>query len=350
MKEAKETKKKGKVGKVILWILLGLLILLVILTIWNQICTASEKRKVEALNYGNSTINIDGHNLNLEIVGDMNEKTIILLPGLGTPSPVMEFRPLAEALSDTYRVVTLEPFGYGLSETADTPRTVNTVVSELHSAVDTLGYTDYYLMAHSFSGIYSLAWANQFPDEVDGFIGIDPSVPKQLDCNPYPINTMTLNSILITLDRFLTFSGIKRLMTMSNPASSAPLDPDYPYTDADYEALRMFVLDRCYNKSALNEDRGLKNALLSTREMTFPKSVPVLNFVSASNCEIMPEWEPMHHDIITDTEYSEVVKLNGQHYLHLDNKQNIVDKVKEWIPTVPTKDGSMEEDFDEHED
>lgn len=350
MKEAKETKKKGKVGKVIRWILLGLLILLAALTIWNQICTAMEKRKISALHYGNSTLNVDGSYLNLQIDGDMNEQTIVLLPGLGAAYPILEFRPLAEALSDTYRVVTVEPLGYGLSDTADSPRTVNAVVAELHSCMETLGYSDYYLMAHSFGGIYSLAWANQFPDEVDGFIGIDPSVPKQIDCNPFPINTMTLNSILTSVDRFITFTGIKRLTSIGNPRNAVQLDMSYPYTDADLEAARMMVLDRAYNKSSLNESRGVKNALLSTREMTFPADVPVLNFICTSNCEMMPEWEPMHHDIINETEYSEVVKLEGQHYLHLDNKQNIVDKVKEWIPTVPTKGGSAEDVFDEHED
>lgn len=46
-------------------------------------------------------------------------------------------------------------------------------------------------MPHSLSSLYSLYWANTYPQEVRGFIGIDPSVTKQSD-EDLPIRMITL--------------------------------------------------------------------------------------------------------------------------------------------------------------
>ena len=66
--------------------------------------------------------------------------------------------------------------------------------------------------------------------------------------------------------------------------------------------------------------------------MRSPESVPALIFVASSNCDFMPEWEQLHKDIVTEKEHSEVIKLQGEHYLHFDNLQHITDAVFAWIP------------------
>ena len=55
-------------------------------------------------------------------------------------SPVLEFRPLTDALSQNYRVITLEPFGYGFSDEAPSDREMATIVDEFHECVKSLGY------------------------------------------------------------------------------------------------------------------------------------------------------------------------------------------------------------------
>lgn len=138
---------------------------------------------------------VDGYNIVVDVKGEENETTIILLPGWGSPSPILEFLPLAEKLSENFRVITIEPFGYGLSDKIGKEREISVVVEELHECTKKLGCDEYYLMAHSLSGLYSLYWANVYPQEVQGFIGIDPSVPKQSDKEPYVISIITLNKL-----------------------------------------------------------------------------------------------------------------------------------------------------------
>ena len=329
-KEIKQ-KKKGCFGKCIKWLFLIILGLLLILTVWNFICGLDEKKKLRQAAYG-QTVDVNGKKMTAEIKGGEHDTTIILLPGLGSVSPVLEFRPLAEKLSAEYRVITVEPFGYGLSDPAGSDRTLNAVVNELHSCVQSLGCTDYYLMGHSLSGIYMLAWANQYPDEVEGFIGIDNSVPKQEDCNPLPVSTITVNQIAYGVSRFMNFTGIMRLLSVSDHRAILTADASYPYSQEDIDLCRLLTLHRSVNKDVRNELKCLEKNMAASRQKTLPESVPALIFVASSNCDFMPEWEQLHKDIVTEKEHSEVIKLQGEHYLHFDNLQNITDAVFAWIP------------------
>ena len=328
---AEKTRKKGRIRKFFKWLFLIVFGLLLILTVWNLICGLGEKKKIRQDAYG-QTVSVNGKNMVAEIRGEAHETTVILLPGLGSVSPVLEFRPLAEALSAEYRVITIEPFGYGLSDQAGTDRTLNAVVNELHSCADSLGCSEYYLMGHSLSGIYMLAWANQYPDEVQGFIGIDNSVPKQDEYNPLPISITAVNRIVAGVSRFANFTGIMRLLSVSDPRAIVTADPSYAYPAEELELFRLMTLHRLYNADVRNEMKQLEKNMAASRQMTLPETVPALIFVASSNCEMMPEWEQLHHDIVTEKERSEIIRLQGEHYLHFDNLRNITDAVFAWIP------------------
>ena len=50
-------------------------------------------------------------------------KTIVMLSGWGTESPLDDFKPLVDKLSDKFKVVVLECFGYGKSTVTSEERT-----------------------------------------------------------------------------------------------------------------------------------------------------------------------------------------------------------------------------------
>lgn len=83
--------------KVIKWILLVLILILAVIVVWNYACKRNEAGKVKDA-YG-QFVEVAGKNMVVDINGEENETTIILLPGWGSPSPVLEFLPLAEQLS-----------------------------------------------------------------------------------------------------------------------------------------------------------------------------------------------------------------------------------------------------------
>lgn len=223
----------------------------------------------------------------------------------------------------TCKVITMEPFGYGLSDPADTERSIENIVEELHACLEKIGVRRYYLMAHSISGLYSLYYANTYPEEVRGFIGIDSSVPKQNENEPF--DTTKLNLLMAYLSKTKNVLGISRIFSIGNPEKAIYADQNYSYSQEDLEVFRILSLDTSYNKTVMNELKQVENNLKIVRNMKFPKEVPVLNFVSKDNCEIFPEWEKLHKSVMGDNQESELITLTGGHYLHFEQKEMIVD-------------------------
>lgn len=318
-----------KIRKVLKWLLIILAAILLIGIIINAICRQLDKSKLQNA-YG-QTVSVDGRNMVVDIKGDPDKPVILLLSGLSCASPVLELAPLSTALSESYCVVTIEPFGYGLSDLAGKDRTIENIVSELHACAQSLGYEEYYLMGHSIGGLYSLYWANQYPDEVKGFIGIDPSVPGMNDEQPFPISMTAINKISAYLSKAMNAVGLIRLMTAGDPQSAIYADTTYPYTEKELETFRLLSLDRAYNKTVMNEMKYLDANVEATRGMRFPDGMTVLEFVSGSNCELLSTWEQLHWDTLPAEGKGDVIRLEGSHYLHFEFLDQIVESVKSFI-------------------
>lgn len=327
---------KKQVKIVLKWVFLVILFSVLALVLWNQICKRIDSKLLPNA-YGQA-VEVNGKTMVVDIQGEENETTIILLPGSASASPVLEFLPLAEALSKHYRVITIEPFGYGLSDTTNTSRDLDTVVNELHQCVSTLGYDRYYLMAHSLSGLYSLYWANTYPEEVLGFIGIDCSVPGQNEENPYPISITAINKISAYLQKTQNVLGISRALSIGDPKRTIFADFSYDYSEEQLKVYRILALDRSYNTTVLNEQDCFDAHLETVAEMKFPENLPVLQFVASSNCEVMAAWEQLHIDVIAESEFSKVIRVEGGHYLHFAKKTEIAETVNLWIAYLPSKD------------
>lgn len=319
---------RKKIYKIMKWLFLGLIVIGAAGAIWNYICMRIELPGIENA-YGQE-VEVDGKKMVVDIIEPLEEdaSTIVLLPGLGSPSPVLEFKPLAEELAKEYRMITVEPLGYGLSEQADTKRSVENITEELHCCLQELGVEKYYLMAHSIGGLYSVYYANTYPDEIQGFIGIDSSVPKQNENEP--MNTAMLNKVMACLGKARNALGIGRLLSLGNPEKAIYADSKYDYTEEEVETFRILTLDTSYNRTVMDELNWVEKNLATVRDMKFPESVPVLNFVAKENCEIFPDWEKLHQDVIGNLDISEVVLLKGRHYLHFEKKKQLVEEIDIW--------------------
>jgi len=177
--EKKKRSLKLKILRILLWILIFILTLTSCFFIYTIIRNSIDEGKIKkySQNYSKK-VEINGRQMSYSIVGEKNNQTIALLPGMGCPSPIIEFKPIAEALSDKFKVISIEPFGYGFSDDIDTEnRDLGTVISEIRECVKKLGVDKYYVMGHSMGGLFSLKWANQYSDEVLGVVSLDGSVP-----------------------------------------------------------------------------------------------------------------------------------------------------------------------------
>ncbi|WOI41576.1 alpha/beta fold hydrolase [Bacillus altitudinis] len=278
----------------------------------NLISEEREQGKIEA--YGQKVL-VDGKQMNVLIQGDGKE-TIVLLPGYGTASPVLDFKPLVKELSPYYRVVVIEPFGYGLSDDTDKARTSQNIVDEIHECLQKLNIKKYTLMGHSISGIYGLEYVNQYEKEVQAFVGIDTSVPQQ-ETDELPVSSLQL----------LNQSGFYRLLLKVNPDQLVMPNVDQQTKDQ----IKMLTFRNFLNESQASEAENFTNNFKNAERLHFPKRLPVVFYLADQTEEETPSWKPMHEELLKNVDHGKVVTFKGGHYLHHTKSKEIADDVREFL-------------------
>ena len=316
-------KKKGTFAKSFF---ITLACVLVGLTVWHQLSSMSEKKDYLGTFEANY-VDIDGKKLSYEIFGEGNERTIVFLPAAGEFAPSISYRKFLNEMSKDNKIIVLEPFGYGLSDETDKPRTVENVVSELHGAVDQLGIEKYYLMAHSWGGVDALLWANEYTDEVQGFIGIDPSVPGMEELKMAHIRVVDIESVGKGFGKAVDFIGFARLMQIF---SGTGLDESL-FSSEEIEKYRFLSRNKAYTSNITDEVFGAKRSLKSLSGKKFPEAVPVLNLVSSNNCESLPEWKTIHEAVGNNNPGSKLVVVEGDHYLTNSNPDAVLKEIRGWL-------------------
>lgn len=305
-------------GKIVLWIIAIIVGLILISAITHNILTKIEKNKYKM----GQTIKVDGKKMQAYVTGT-GDKTIVLLSGLGTASPIIDFMPLAERLGKDYKVVILEYFGYGFSELTNNERSNNIMVNEIREALKELDINGpYILMPHSMSGIYSFYYAMNYPNEVEAIIGIDESVPNQTKV--YKDEDMS------PLLPFLNNLGIIRDVAYLLPSIDDGMNINDYYTNEQIKLSKMASTWNSLNRTVINE-YSMGNA--NTKELydvKYPYDLPVLAFLATESVED-GEWLPLHEELVTNSKIQKIEVLEGGHYLHWTKVDEIAKSTKEFI-------------------
>lgn len=198
-----------------LWILLAIAVVVIGLYLLEK---RHLKRDAEKFPCPGQRVGVDGRRMHVCASGE-GERTLVLLPGLGTYADWIDFLPLTRRLQD-FRCVVPEPLGYGWSDDTTRPRTVKNIVDEVRAA----GFEPpYVLLGHSIAGLYVRWWACEYPDEVAGIIGDDPSLPEQAN-EPEAMEELPDHGVKLALLKLASAMrplGLGRLCTRLSPAYSA---------------------------------------------------------------------------------------------------------------------------------
>lgn len=125
------------------------------------------------------SVEVNGKTMRAHVDGS-GDKTIVMLSRWDSDSPIDDFLPLYDDLRKDYKVVVLEYFGYGNSNTTNQDRTNENMVQEIRTALNKLNIEPpYILMPYEISGLYSLYYANKYPSEVSAIVGLDMSLPQE---------------------------------------------------------------------------------------------------------------------------------------------------------------------------
>lgn len=285
----------------------------------HQILTIIERKENPVIG---QYVTVNGNQMNLCILGE-GENTIVLLPGLGTAAPVLDFMPLAKELSKENKVVIVEPFGYGWSDITSAERTIENEVEEIRMALQAAQLSGpYILMPHSISGLHSIFYANTYPDEVAGIIGIDCTLPKMVEyfgeeCpQKMPLIAGQLSSI-----------GVMRLITLLAPDNFVSDNCKHYYSEENLNTQKCIASWKASNRNVIDEMNHISDSIAKTHDMTFQNDLPVLLF-SSDDSDIPPREDgktslSFKETYITNPDLQKVVSLDGPHYLHWTHKDEI---------------------------
>lgn len=308
-------KKVMKRIGIVLGIIVGIIVLIFLgIFIKNKIQLTREAKKIDPVG---EKITVNDQKMNIQIYGDKKE-TIVLLPGFMTTSPIIDFKPLTDELKKDFRVVVVEPFGYGLSDDTTKERSVENLTKEIHTALKSKGIDDYTLMAHSISGIYSLEYIKKYPKEVNAFIGIDSSLPSQGNADDN-------GEAMI---KFLSSSGLYRVLaTVSPDLLSVPEDLDNKLA----EQYKYISFKNIGSTATINEAKSMPENFSKTKGIDYPKNFPVLYLLATESTDPDPSWEKIHQEMIEGNKQAELKILEGDHYLHHTKAKEIAEDTKQFL-------------------
>lgn len=336
-----------KIIYIVLIINAAILLLLAGTYIYNSVSLKKEKALLE---HQGQYVEVDGHNMNLLIQGE-GEKTLVFLAGAGTPSPILDFKPLTDRLKDMYKIVIIEKFGYGYSDEIEGERTVGILLEQDRKALQKTGITGPYILCpHSASGFEAMLWAETYPQEVEAIIGLDMGVPEEYDY--MGVDWDTIKPIdpkaAAKEEEFYNFMVYKAgLMRYMNAGDIFPALLSKDLTEKEKEQYKALM----YTKYAMGSDSTLTHEQWITerfiREMKgihdgpIP-NVPTLLFVS--NDEMMTKmvqstenWKKIHENYLSQVSQGKLIELDCGHYVHIEKPEEIKEDIIDFIQMLEEK-------------
>ncbi|EPT35179.1 alpha/beta fold hydrolase [Streptococcus agalactiae] len=255
----------------------------------------------------------DGKKMNIYTMGQ-GKIPLVVFPGQAEISPRYAYKNLIERLSKKYKIYTVEPLGYGLSDIPTKPRTLENITKEIHTGLNKIGVKNFYLAAHSLGGMYSLNYAKTYSNDVKGFIGMDTSTPN------------------------MEGDGT----TGESSASTLKWAESIPEVDKKTNEQYLSIgAKKSGNKTERDEDRRVSDNLHKMEKVKFPKGMPAKYFLANESAEdikmrkkIFPKlksWEQQHIDLSEDPKDVSVETLDASHLIYHTQYKHMAKAIDEWI-------------------
>lgn len=310
-------KKKGR--KAIL-IILGIIIIFLLAVYINHRIQLNKESKL--LTPLGEIIEVDGHNMSIYTEGT-GSKTIVFMSGGGTCSPILDFKSLYSLLSDEYKVVVVEKFGYGFSDVVNKERDISSILEDTRTALKSAGIeAPYILCPHSMSGIEALYWAQQYPEEVSAIVGLDMAVPKAYE-------DYNINIPMLKLSQFAANVGITRILPGVAESDAIKYGT---LTDEEKEIYRAIFYSRTATTTMMNEVSSIKENAKIVEEGGIPQ-IPMLLFVSNGMGTGWDKetWRSYQLEYAEMVESGNVIELDCSHYVHDYQYEKISEEIIKFI-------------------
>ncbi len=325
-----------KVLKVFWWIFVGIIFFLLIIFIYHNISNRVESKYLKAV--GKYVEVYEGERMHTVSLGG-GDYTMVMLSGMGTPSPYYDYYSLANELSKNNRVIILEQLGYGYSDGTSKERTLKNYYNEIKTVLDYYNVKDnVILMAHSYMGVISLGFSKEYSNIIDGLVCLDCTTSYQIEGNEH-----LKNEKQSSIYKYLSKIGLTRVSLL---LSSKQVE-EYYLKDVPreyHEAYKHFIYNNVASEVVINEANNMYDNQKELLYEKYGESLYVSTILSSETIKEMKvyykngdfkyDWETMHDKLISNYDIQKVYILEGSHYIHHGNISKITGIVNNMINDI----------------
>ena len=262
---------------------------------------------------------VNGHQMNVYVEGDGLE-TIVILSGAGIASPILDFKDVSDSLSKKYKVVIVERAGYGYSDDSNQSRDVREVLFETRQALSQANVTGpFIILSHSMASLESLAWQEQYPNEVKALVGLDWALPSSYE-------DLKDNQALLSVAYWSSKIGLLRFFPESFYIKNPTL------TENERNQYKLLAYKQLISKAMLHESRLVKENAKKVPSSINPK-IPTLLMVSNGEGTTFSqsEWQHYAEKFSSDQSNVQVIYMDAPHELYHYQSHEIVSQIEDFL-------------------
>ena len=221
------------------------------------------------------------------------------------------------------RIVVVEKFGYGYSDTVDRPRDVASLLSDTRAALAGAGIGGPYILCpHSYSGLEALYWAQTYPDEVEAIIGLDMAFPETYN--------YTKGGVLVK-PYYLAQHGLIEL-GIGRFFSDDTFLPEGDFLSGKEEQTYLALVNRIGNNiDVAKEASDAKDSAALVASGKKP-DIPMLLFLSEKKLDGSRElWKKVAYDYAEGLNSVSVVELDCGHYIFHYEPEKITEEIRAFL-------------------
>lgn len=327
---------------------LKILLVLFICMILHNVVKMSEISTRYQGQYKNLTMIYDDDNkmMNMYTVGE-GPKTIVILAGFGSQSPIIQYKALADGLKDEYKVVIVEYFGYGYSMSMKkNPRTNENIVNEVKKALELYGVPGpYVLMSHSHSHVYAMYFQQAYPELVQSIVSIDGLYPAQINDKYYQTKHQEdVSNINIT--SIFELTGFERVLSyLREDIFYIDIMRTMPeiYGKEEISVYRNRIGSNYLSRTMVREINKLEDNMREMLEYKYPDYLPTLQILASDtvkqyedakkNLGATIDLNDLSTGLITNSMIQKIETVEGDHMMHLTNVNDLVATIKLFLVT-----------------
>lgn len=265
-------------------------------------------------------VEVNNHRIHIYRCGNINNPTLVFLAGSGTVAPAFDFKVLYQKLSNNFRIVVIEKFGYGYSDICEVDCHIDTLVSIERQALENLGEKGpFVLVPHSMGGLEAIRWKQKYPDEIKAIIGIDMATPLAY-------SKWTDKRV----EKQIKMSLIAKTLNLHKIPNLYPLNKRC-LTKDEMNQQNLLKKRNAFNICYVNEGKKvLSNAEIVGADGNI--NCPILLFVSNGK-QIDKYWVGIQHEFATSVN-AKIICYNCGHYIHYYKSNEMSKHIIEFVGKI----------------